>query len=205
MLMRRLPRCLGLGLALLCACALRAELPESVLEACLSPVVVDHTAGKTWQVLTRQHWESAPVKVTEQKGETLAEQEGLPHPNAWITAQVSLRMPQQTATCPNPTQELTLRLLPNGVTPKTTLSIHFLNKAKLPPYKATLWNGCPALVATAGDWYIIATDKKAKIVQQSAPEQCTSLTLENLSSEKRAPIVASIRVGEGALPPEPKQ
>ncbi len=204
--MKRMCALFGCGVLSICsllACGeLHAELPSSVLDACLSPALTEKTSGVRWQVMTRTQWENRPTRISERAEGTYAEQDGQAHPSAWISTTLALLMPPQTVQTPRPIQTLTLRATPSGVFPKTTLDFIFLDNAALPPYTIKLWNGRPALVAVDGNWYIIAGDPKTKVMQKAGKPLRTSLVLEGVSTERTAPMSASILVGEGALPPE---
>ena len=153
-------------IALCCAAScLRAALPESVMEACLAPSVREQTSAKRWQVLSRTEWESRPVRISEAGGITTAEQDGAEHPSGWVKTKVRLEMPPQTDETPQPMQTLTVEARATAVLPSLTVDFYLLQQAKLPPYTVTLWHGCPALVAEAGDWYIVAGDPAAKVIK----------------------------------------
>lgn len=177
-------------------------LPDSVLEACFSPALTEQISGKTWQVTSQEKWENSPLHISEAGGVTTASQPGAEHPNGWVKTEVILLAPPQTDANPLPTQTFTVKATPVGITPKTTLTFTFLNQAVLPPHTIRTWNGFPAIVATAGDWYIIAQDAKAAITETNQDPVKTTLFIANSSTEKTTPIAHSILVGEGPLPPE---
>lgn len=179
-------------------------LPDAVLEACFSPTLTDHISGKTWQVTSQEQWENSPLAISELGGVTTAKQAGNEHPDGWVKTEVTLVAPPQTATTPCPTQTFTIKALPVGITPKTTLTFTFLNQAQLPPHTVRTWQGFPALVSKANDWYIIAQDAKAVITTTNKAPVKTTLAVPNCSSEKTTPLSQSILVGEGPLPSEPK-
>lgn len=184
----------------------RAELPSAVLHACLSPELTEHASATTWQILTPERWETQPTAISEAAGITRATQPGLPHPNGWVETTLSLEMPEQTDACPNPMQRFTIEARPNGALPKTTLDFRFLSQAKLPPYTVTTWCGRPALVALAGDWYIVADSPQARLIKTDEPQPKTTLILANQTTERRTPLRATICVGEGPLPaPTPER
>ena len=188
-------------IALCCAASwLRAALPESVMEACLAPYVREQASAKRWQLLSRAEWESRPVRISETGGVTTAELEGNEHPSGWVKTTIRLEMPPQTDETPRPMQTLTVEARATSVLPSLTVDFYLLQKALLPPYTVTLWHGCPALVAEAGDWYIIAGDPAAKIIKTDESEPKTTLVLENQRAKQGEAVSASIRVGEGPLP-----
>lgn len=188
-------------IALCCAAScLRAALPESVMEACLAPSVREQASAKRWQVLSRAEWESRPVRISEAGGITTAEQDGAEHPSGWVKTKVRLEMPPQTDEMPQPMQTLTVEARATAVLPSLTVDFYLLQQAKLPPYTVTLWHGCPALVAEAGDWYIVAGDPAAKVIKTDEPEPKTTLVLEHQRAKQGEAVSASIRVGEGPLP-----
>lgn len=184
--------------------SLAFALPDAVLEACFSPMLTEHTSGKTWQVTSQAKWESSPLDISELGGVTTATQAGNEHPAGWVKTEVILVAPPQTAANPCPMQTFTVKAKPTGIIPKTTLTFTFLDQAILPPYTVRTWQGFPAIVSKANDWYIIAQDKRAVITTTNTDPSKTTLSIPNCSSEKTAPISQAIRVGEGPLPPEPK-
>lgn len=191
------------SLALGCAALAQAALPAEVLEALLSPTLTDTSLNATWQVMTPEKWFTSPTRVSELGGVTTSVQAGADHPSGWVKTELIVTMPPQTQANPQPTQTLTLKALPLGITPKTTLTFTFLNAAQLPPYTVRTWQGYPALAADAGDWYIIARDKQALINQSHSRPVKTTLSVANRTAEKTAPLSVSLLLGEGPLPPEP--
>lgn len=189
-------------LAALAPCA-RAALPEAVLEACLRPTLTEEASGATWHATTRQDWERAPLRVTEAQNRLTAEADGAEHPNGWVKTRLTLSQPPQTDAAPRPTQTFTVTATPTGVTPTTTLRFELIKDAPLPPCKATVWGGRPALVADAGDWYVIAANPKARLIRaEGTPPRWT--LRETLTVDARVPASAAILIGEGPLPPPPK-
>lgn len=189
-------------LALFCAALARAALPEAVLQALLSPVLSDTLSRKSWQVTTPERWIGSPTRVSELGGITTSVQSGADHPDGWVRTELILTMPPRTDETPQPTQTFTVKALPLGVTPKTTLTFTFLNEAELPPCTVRTWQGFPALVAVSGDWYIIAQDAKARITQSHDTPMKTTLSVSDCTTEKTSPLSRSILIGEGPLPPE---
>lgn len=192
---------LGFSLA---AAAGYAALPDSVIEACLAPALCDRTSNIQWQVMTRAQWESAPTRIAETGGRTVAEQDGREQPNGWVRTTVSLSMAPLSEANPRPMQTLAIEATPSGVLPATTLDFIFVQAAKLPPYTLRVWQGRPALVADAGDWYIVADNPKTKVIRSEEASPATTLVLEAQRTEKRVPLRAAILVGEGPLPAEPE-
>lgn len=183
-------------------CPARAELPESVVAACLTPEVRESALGICWQVTSQARWEGEPVHISEHIGATQAEQAGLPHPQGLAETRVSLTMPAQTAAEPCPMQTWQVEVTPSMLVPTVTLDFHLLHQASLPPYDVRTWNGLPALVAKTGDWYLIAGEPKAKILQTSEEVPLTTLIVAGVRAQKAKPVRVRLYVGEGALPPE---
>lgn len=190
-------------LALCCAAFAQAALPDALLKALLSPTLTDPLTNTTWQVTSLEQWLSAPTRVSELGGVTTSAQDGAEHPAGWVRTELILTMPPRTESNPRPTQTFTLKAVPLGITPKTTLTFTFLNAAELPPYTVRTWQGFPALVATAGDWYVIAQDPAARITRTHDAPVKTTLSIADCTTEKTLPLTRSILIGEGPLPPEP--
>lgn len=190
-----------LTLALACTALLRAALPAELIDALLSPSLTETVSGKSWQVTTRERWLSSPMQVSERGGITTTRQPGAGHPSGWVTTDLTLAMVPPTPEAPQPMQTFTLTATPAGIVPRTSLVFTFLNEAELPPCTVRTWKGLPAIVATAGDWYIIAKDPAATITQSHQKPVKTTLSVAG-STEKRTPLSAAILLGEGPLPPE---
>ncbi len=189
-------------LATLAPCA-RAALPDAVLEACLRPTLTEEAFGLSWHATTRQDWERAPLRVTEAEGRVTAEADGAEHPNGWVKTRLTLSQPPLTDANPRPTQTFTVTATPTGVTPSTTLRFELLKDAPLPPCKPQAWGGRIALVADAGDWYVIADNPKAQLIRAEGDPVRWTLR-ETRTVDARTPASAAILVGEGPLPPPPK-
>lgn len=183
-------------------CPARAELPESVVAACLAPEVRESVLGVCWQVTSQARWEGEPVHISERISATQAEQAGLPHPQGLAETRVSLTMPAQTAAEPCPMQTWQVEVTPSTQVPEMTLDFHLLQRAPLPPCEVRTWNGLPALVATAGDWYLIAGTPTAKILQTEEAVPLTTLVVAGVRAQKARPVRVKLYVGEGALPSE---
>ncbi len=189
--------------ALPVAAAVRAELPAAVAEACLAPTLTEQATGKSWAAMSRAKWDSAPVRVHERDGLLIAEMDGAEHPSGWVKTLLTLSQKPQTAAEPRPVQTFTVTATPTGVLPRTRLVFDLLKAAPLPPCSVKAWAGRPALVADAGDWYVIAADPKAEIVRAEGTPPRWTLTVR-AATDGRSPLKASILVGEGPLPPEPR-
>lgn len=194
----------ALALFILSLSSLAFSLPESVLEACFAPVLTDQISGKSWQVTSQEKWDTSPLNISETGGITTARLPGADHPDGWVKTEVILLAPPQTEANPCPTQTFTIKATPAGITPKTTLTFTFINQAHLPPHTIRTWQGFPALVSTANDWYVIVRDAQARITETHDAPVKTTVSITGCSSEKRTPIERSILVGEGPLPPEQK-
>ncbi len=198
---------LFLAMVALVAATARAGLPEAILDACLAPSVTEHATGRTWQACTRKAWETRPLRVHERDGLQIAEQDGAEHPSGWVKTTLTLTQKPQSAANPRPTQTFTVTATPTGVLPETTLTIALLKDAPLPPCTVRQWGDRLALVADAGDWYLIAGRPKDTFVQREDPaapgKRRWTLTAENLRAKGQTPVRAAFLIGEGALPPPP--
>ncbi len=183
---------------------LHAELPEAVLEACLSPSIYDHSLNQTWTVMTRQVWEEQPLEVVEGEATTTIRLAGTPHPNDWLTTEVEVITPTPTEAQPQPIQTFTVRARSAGVVPIMTLDFTLLNQAKLPPYSVQAWGNRIALVAKAEDWYIIANEPTAKLTQAKTEDKAATLVVPQVILQRTTDAQVSLLIGEGPLPPAPK-
>lgn len=176
-------------------------LPNEVIFACLSPNLTEQASGLSWQALTPEAWGKA---ITVQEGEErhTFSQDGAAHPNDWVRTRITLSQAPQTAANPAPIQTLTVTAIPSGIIPETTVTFNLLKEAALPPCTAKVWGGRPALVANAGNWFIIAESAKAKLVRVEGEKPRWTLT-ETKTAKGIDEISASFRVGAGSLPPEP--
>lgn len=193
-------RTLLLGVLLIGAVALRAELPESVVKACLAPVIYDCTSYQSWAVMSATQWDNSATQIAELETETISSQRGQPHPLNWAVTEVAIVQPLAGAERPETEQRLTLSVRGKGVLPKLELSLHFIDKAILPPCKVVTHQGKLALVSLQNDWYIIAEDPAMTITQTDEETPRTTLALPEVVIEKAGQIRASILVGEGLLP-----
>lgn len=188
----------------LAAGALRAELPPAVLEACLRPTLTEHASGQTWAAMTRAKWEAAPLRVHERGGLQVAEADGLAPTNGWAAVTLTLSQRQQTAANPRPMQTFAVSARPVHPLREATFDVALIRDAPLPPCSVRQWGGRVALVAEAGDWYVVAGDPKATLTRTEGAEPRWTLALKGLRATPDAPATASLLVGEGALPPEPR-
>lgn len=182
-------------LATLC----KADLPDAVIHACLSPSITESTSNQTWAVMDAKTWDEGALEIVETQTATLTSRAGNAHPLNWATTEICLATPVESASADALQQTLTLKVKAQGVVPKLTCSINFIDHAKLPPSKVITWQGKLALVSKQNDWYIIAEHPEITISQTSETTPRTIMRLPNLTLEKHASIEASIRVGEGAL------
>ena len=176
-------------------------LPGDVVSACLSPSLTERVSGLSWRVLTPEAW-GRSIDVGESPDTLTLAQDGAAHPNGWVRTRVTVTQAPRTAANPAPVQTLTVTATPSGILPETTVVFDLLKEAALPPCTAKAWGGRPALVADAGDWFIIAGSPKAKLVRLEGEQPRWTLT-ETATAKGSAPVSASLRVGVGALPAEP--
>lgn len=182
-------------LATLC----KADLPDAVVQACLSPSITESVSNQTWTVMDAKTWDEGAVEVVETPEASLTSRAGNPHPLKWATTEICLSTPAENVSTDALQQTLTVKVKAQGVVPKLTCSINFIDHAKLPPCKVITWQGKLALVSTQNDWYILADHPEITISQTSEATPRTIVRLPNISLEKYASTEASIRVGEGAL------
>ncbi len=178
-----------------------AALPDAVLDACLAPEVTEHATGQSWTILTRKAWDNGLLEVSENAGVTTIRCVGKDHPQGWVTTEVKAVAPNPTEAQPTPMQVLTILATPKGVVPRMTLDITLIKQAKLPPFTIQPWGNRIALVADAKDWYIIAEHPNAKMTQAKTPDKAVTLKVINLVAEGAETVSASIKIGEGPLPP----
>ncbi len=189
--------------ALLCASLTYAALPECVMRACLQPEIFDYTANKSWQVMSQERWEVAPLEVQESAILTTITLNGTPHPDDWMTTSIVLSAPNPTDAHPYPTQTLKISAHPTGLVPQMRLDVVLIKDAKLPPYRIQQWGNRIAIVAEAGDWYIAADEASATITQDNSADQLLTVTVANLTATREKPASVSLLVGEGPLPVAP--
>ncbi len=187
----------------LAAGALRAELPPAVLEACLTPTLTERASGQTWAAMTRARWEAAPLRVHERDGLQIAEADGLAPTNGWAAVTLTLSQRPQSAANPRPMQTFAVAARPLPPLRETTFDVALLHDAPLPPCTVRQWGGRVALVADAGDWYLVAGDPKATLTRTEGARPRWTLALRGLPAKLGVPATATLLVGEGALPPEP--
>ena len=149
----------------LAAGALRAELPPAVLDACLRPTLTEHASGQTWAAMTRAKWEAAPLRVHERGGLQVAEADGLAPTNGWAAVTLTLSQRPQTAANPRPMQTFAVSARPVHPLREATFDVALIRDAPLPPCSVRQWGGRVALVAEAGDWYVVAGDPKATLTR----------------------------------------
>ncbi len=194
--------CLFLGMAL-SAWIASAVLPESVLTACLSPEIKDHTAALSWQVMDAKTWNTSPIEVSEVGTTTELELDGKEHPNGWLRTEVRLEAPKPTDAAPMPTQRLLVTARSTGVLPQTTVDFVLLKEAKLPPYRIEPWGDRIAIIAEAGDWYLATEAKTATITQSNTADRALTVCVPNCKVTLSEPATATLLVGEGPLPASP--
>ena len=178
----------------------RAELPESVIQACLSPSLTEHVSGQTWQLMDMTTWDTTAVRIIETADASITSKSTTPHPQAWATAEMSITQPHDTETKLAMEQTLTVKVTAKGVVPNLKISFLFLNNVHLPPCKVVTKNGKLTIVSNQNDWYIIADDPNMTITQTEEDAPKTTLSLSAINLEKFTSTSASIRVGEGPLP-----
>ena len=196
--------CLSLAVAAHAAAPDAAQvptLPNEVIFACLSPSLTEQASGLSWQALSPKNWGKA-VNVQEGEARLTFSQDGAAHPNDWVKTRITLSQAPQTEANPAPVQTLTVTAIPSGVLHETTVIFDLLKEAALPPCTAKVWGGRPALVADAGDWFIIAESATAKLIRVEGEKPRWTLT-ETKTARGVDEISASFRVGAGPLPPEP--
>ncbi len=191
---------LSLG-ALLCASFAVAALPESVVKACLSPEIYDHTANKSWPIMTFEQWEKGSLEVQETATATILTAEGKPHPEDWLTTSVTLNAPTPTDDASVPMQTLTVTARAHGIVPQMMVDFVLVKEANLPPYKIQPWGNRIAIVAEAGNWYIVTGDPAMTVTQAETPERALTITLAKRLTTPTEPARATLLVGEGPLPP----
>lgn len=179
---------------------LRANLPESVINACLAPGAYEDVSGQQWALMSADTWENAAVRITETPTASITTQDVFPHPQGWLEGEISVIQFADGAEIPPHEQRLSLTLQAKNVVPKVTLSLYFLNGARLPPCAIVTHQGKLTIVSNRKDWYIIAEDPAMTITQTDEEHPRTTLTLPAQTLEKSGRLSASIRVGEGALP-----
>lgn len=185
------------------ATTLRAELPTSVLEACLAPKLFDHTTSQVWEVTNRARFEGGDVTISEFAGAFSATQAGKPHPNEWGTTQVTLRSPVVSAANPTPRQTFEVAFTAGQVVPQMTIDFILIDNAALPPYEVKAWGNYPALVSKAGDWYVIACNPKATITLTQETPQRTTVAVKGITVSKGSSAREAFWIGEGPLPAPP--
>lgn len=194
----------ALLLSIIAADALRAALPDAVRQACFSAAVTERTTGSSWGVSSWETWRGNPMRIREVGEDTIAEQDGTASPAGWATTTVSLLMPRQTEANPQPTQRLTVTVTPTEAIPeKAVFDILLLKDAPLPPCSVKPWGNRIAIVSDASDWYLAADDSKARVSVQEGADRKTTVKLEGLSPKGKAPVSATLLVGEGPLPTPP--
>jgi hypothetical protein len=178
----------------------RAELPESVIQACLSPSLTEHISGQTWQLMDLTTWDTTSMRITETPDATITAKAATAHPQSWATTEMSITQPNDTDARLATEQTLTIKVTAKNVVPSLSVSFYFLNNATLPPCKVITKNGKLTIVSNQNDWYIIADDPAMTITQTEEAMPKTTLSLSTIKLEKFTSASASIRVGEGPLP-----
>ena len=179
--------------------ALRAELPDAVVQACLAPSVTEHASGLTWQLMTAKAWDRGAVQIRETAEATLTTQSAAAHPQGWMETAITVTQPHDTAERIATEQTLTIKLKAKGVVPKLEATVIFLDQAKLPPCSIVTHQGKLAIVSKAKDWDILADDPAITVTLTDEAQPRTTMRLQKVPLEKLDATEVSIRVGEGQL------
>ena len=195
-MIRKLFTCLALFAAVGCF----AALPETVVQACLAPTVLDGVSPQPWVLMTAEAWDTGAMRITESPEASVTAQSCKPHPTEWLTADLRISTPNQQPHTQAFQQTLTIYLKARGVVPSMTCTLNFLDNAVLPPCEIIKWQGKLAIISKQKDWYIVAEDPKMTITQTDEASPKTTLRLPDVVLEKTAAIEAAITIGEGKLP-----
>lgn len=126
-----------------------------------------------------------------------------PHPDRLATATMT-RLLEPVGDDGRERFRLTYTVTAAADFPKVRLSVTLLASDRFPPCSVRPWGDRLALVADAGDWYIITDRPEAAFTVSAAEPPRITLTIPRTDLSFHRPAVFSLTVGDGPLPPVPE-